>query len=98
MGVGEAALFLHVRRGRQEEDLRFYPGRIGARPLPIGCRLDLVEVAHHHPVQVFQGGAVEAGIDATSRRILTHREVALHFVILHGNKHGQVRVVLNDFG
>src|SRR5437660_10812100 len=33
--------------------------------------------------------AVEAGIDATSRRILTHREVALHFVILHDDKHGR---------
>src|SRR5215212_2738291 len=57
LGVRERTRFLHMRRSRQEEDLRAYLLRLQLaglylwRVVPEGGRFALVEVAHHEPVE-----------------------------------------------
>ena len=68
------------------------------RIAPEGRRLGLIKVAHHHPVQLGQGLALEARILAADGRILPHDQEALDLAGHHIHEHRQVRMVAGDLG
>src|SRR5260370_8798243 len=102
--IGETALFLRRSGSRQEEDLRLDLARIHRLRLwpeswlsiPERCRLDLVEVTYHHPVQLFQGLTLHSRVRAARRWILSQEQLALDCAIQHRIAARQVRLVADN--
>ena len=66
--------------------------------MPECCRLYLVEIAYHHPIQLFEGLTLHRRMSTTCRWILSEDQVALDLAVEHGVTGGQVRVIANDLG
>src|SRR5260370_551105 len=104
--IGETALFLRRRGSRQEEDLRFDLARIHRLRLwpeswlsiPERCRLALVEITYHPPVELLQGLALHSRVRAARRWILYKEQVAVDCAIQHGIAGRQVRMVADNLG
>src|SRR6266700_6683391 len=90
LGIGEAAFFFCRGGCRQKEYLRLNRGWIDCvgmwywSSMPERCRLYLVEIAYHHPIQLFEGLALHRRMSTACRWILSKEQVALDFAVEHG--------------
>ncbi len=92
LGVGEAAVLLGVRGGRQEEHLGAdvlraqLPGLDLGAVLPPGRRLDQGEVADDQPVQVGHAEPHQLGVGVAHGGVLAEQEVALADAVQLGHR------------
>ncbi len=89
LGLGERALLLHVRGGRQEEHLgaallgHDLAGRDLGAVLPERGALDHEQVADHQPVEVGHAQPLGPAVRRTDRRVLAEQEVPLDLAVDH---------------
>ncbi len=99
LGLGEGAIFLHMRGRRQEEHLGaalgghdLAGGHLG-RVLPEGRALNKEQVTHHQPVEVGHAQPLRPAMRRADRRVLPDQEVALYLAVDHV-QHLPVRAVV----
>ena len=85
--IGEAAVLLCGRRGRDEEDFRLDVLGVLAGLLPDFCGLREEDVDHDEPVETLHPGASELGVGAAHRGILPVGEKALDDAVVHVHEH-----------
>ena len=97
--VGERAVLLGVRRGREEEHLgadvlraQLAARDLGRRAPELG-RLGRCEVAHHEPVERAQALALQRPRDRADHRVLAEHEIAGELAVGHVRDRREVRVV-----